>query len=48
MESKVLIFAMMSIPPWGFMVWANTAAGLIGCAVQLIGLCGLIYCIVKE
>lgn len=37
------IFILMSIPPWAFLVTVNPILGLVGLAVQIIGLFGVLW-----
>ncbi len=42
---KQLISQIMSIGPWGQLIWLNTTLGIIGVAVQSVGLVWLVYII---
>lgn len=37
------IFTLMAMPPWGLLASVNLALGLVGLAVQIIGLFGLFW-----
>lgn len=39
------IFTLMAMPPWGLLASVNITLGIVGLAVQFIGLFGLFFVI---